>query len=403
MRPGPPRRPSPLAAPPRGVLRRRAAARSRPPPPARLPGAPADPPGAAAPAARAHPFTDITPARGHRLPCTTPAGSATSSCPRRWARRVCSSTPTGTGSWTCSWSTRPSRGTEPRARAPRCALYRSIGEAARSASRTPPGGGPRPPLYGMGCAVADFDGDGDPDMYVTALGDNVLWRNDGDGTSRTSPRGRRGGRSLDRPRGAPQPEWSTAAAFRRRPGRRPGPVRRQLRAWTPGLGSSPASTACTRPSRRPRLRGSGVPALPEPRRRPLRGRHRARRARQTRSASRWASRSATSTTTAARRRRGERHPAELPFPQPGRRPIRGLRRRGAASPTTRPAGPAPAWGSTSRPGRATASRRWRSATSAASRCRSTAGGRRAVPGRGAEARLAGRDLRPLTFGLLFVD
>jgi hypothetical protein len=32
--------------------------------------------------------------------------------------------------------------------------------------------------YGQGVAVADFDGDGDPDVYVTRYGRNTLWRND---------------------------------------------------------------------------------------------------------------------------------------------------------------------------------------------------------------------------------
>jgi hypothetical protein len=35
--------------------------------------------------------------------------------------------------------------------------------------------------YGMGTAVGDYDGDGDPDLYVTNLGPNVLYRNDGNG------------------------------------------------------------------------------------------------------------------------------------------------------------------------------------------------------------------------------
>ncbi len=34
-------------------------------------------------------------------------------------------------------------------------------------------------IYGMGATVADYDGDGDPDIYLTAVGDNVLLRNDG--------------------------------------------------------------------------------------------------------------------------------------------------------------------------------------------------------------------------------
>lgn len=33
--------------------------------------------------------------------------------------------------------------------------------------------------YGQGLTVADFDGDGDPDVYVTRYGPNTLWRNDG--------------------------------------------------------------------------------------------------------------------------------------------------------------------------------------------------------------------------------
>jgi hypothetical protein len=35
--------------------------------------------------------------------------------------------------------------------------------------------------YGMGAAVADYDADGDMDLYVTNLGPNVLYRNDGNG------------------------------------------------------------------------------------------------------------------------------------------------------------------------------------------------------------------------------
>ena len=38
------------------------------------------------------------------------------------------------------------------------------------------------PGYGMGCGAADYDNDGDPDLYVTNFGKNVLYRNNGDGT-----------------------------------------------------------------------------------------------------------------------------------------------------------------------------------------------------------------------------
>ncbi|HEX6984482.1 MAG TPA: CRTAC1 family protein [Planctomycetaceae bacterium] len=34
-------------------------------------------------------------------------------------------------------------------------------------------------LYGMGCAIGDYDNDGDPDVYLSAVGSNRLLRNDG--------------------------------------------------------------------------------------------------------------------------------------------------------------------------------------------------------------------------------
>ena len=36
--------------------------------------------------------------------------------------------------------------------------------------------------YGMGCVAADYDNDGDSDLYVTNFGKNLLYRNNGDGT-----------------------------------------------------------------------------------------------------------------------------------------------------------------------------------------------------------------------------
>ncbi len=60
--------------------------------------------------------------------------------------------------------------------------------------------------YGMGMAVADYDNDGDDDLFVTNYGENVLYRNEGDGTFRDVT-GRAG---LSVPR---NPTFSTSAAF----------------------------------------------------------------------------------------------------------------------------------------------------------------------------------------------
>ncbi|NKI36516.1 CRTAC1 family protein [Wenzhouxiangella sp. XN79A] len=57
--------------------------------------------------------------------------------------------------------------------------------------------------YGQGVAVADYDADGDPDLYLLNVGDNQLWRNDG------------GGRFTDvtAEAGVNDPRWSVSASF----------------------------------------------------------------------------------------------------------------------------------------------------------------------------------------------
>lgn len=59
--------------------------------------------------------------------------------------------------------------------------------------------------YRTGAAVGDYDNDGDLDLYVTAFGPNVLYRNDGDGTFTdvTAPAGVAGAAN----------EWSTSTGF----------------------------------------------------------------------------------------------------------------------------------------------------------------------------------------------
>ena len=54
--------------------------------------------------------------------------------------------------------------------------------------------------YSMGVAVGDYDGDRDPDIYLTNLGPNTLLRNNGDG-------------SFEAVDGPQDSRWSTSAAF----------------------------------------------------------------------------------------------------------------------------------------------------------------------------------------------
>ncbi len=57
--------------------------------------------------------------------------------------------------------------------------------------------------YGHGCAVGDYDGDGDLDLYVTNYGENFLYRNNGNRTFT----------DVAKTAGVTEPRWSTSCAF----------------------------------------------------------------------------------------------------------------------------------------------------------------------------------------------
>jgi enediyne biosynthesis protein E4 len=57
--------------------------------------------------------------------------------------------------------------------------------------------------YGVGCAVGDYDNDGDPDLYLTAMGPNHLFRNNGDG----------GFTDVTKQAGVGDPRFSSSAAW----------------------------------------------------------------------------------------------------------------------------------------------------------------------------------------------
>lgn len=78
------------------------------------------------------------------------------------------------------WPGRREAGREPTA-----AYYRNRGDGTFEDATA--GSGFDTPLYGIGVAIADYDADGDQDVYLTALGPNLLLENTGGGVFRRAP------------------------------------------------------------------------------------------------------------------------------------------------------------------------------------------------------------------------
>ncbi|HSR66755.1 MAG TPA: CRTAC1 family protein [Acidobacteriota bacterium] len=82
------------------------------------------------------------------------------------------------------------------------ALYRNLG-ARRFRDVTAQAGVAGNGAWGMGCSVGDADNDGRLDLYVTAYGSNMLFRNLGDGTFR----------DVTQDSGSDDRRWSTGSAW----------------------------------------------------------------------------------------------------------------------------------------------------------------------------------------------
>jgi hypothetical protein len=69
------------------------------------------------------------------------------------------------------------------------------------------------PVYAMGGTAGDYDGDGDRDLYITSVGDNLLLRNDGGRFIDVTDKAGVGGGRWETDAGKSEPEWSTSAVW----------------------------------------------------------------------------------------------------------------------------------------------------------------------------------------------
>lgn len=96
-------------------------------------------------------------------------------------------------------------------KSPTCALYKGRGDG--TFEDVTAASGAAASLHGMGASVADYDGDGDDDLFVTGVDRNVLLRNDsGAFVDVTASAGLTVRTWKDR-HGRENPEWATASAW----------------------------------------------------------------------------------------------------------------------------------------------------------------------------------------------
>ncbi len=90
-------------------------------------------------------------------------------------------------------------------------LYRNRGDGSFEDVSVPTGvAGLTSGVYGMGAVFGDYDGDGDPDVYLTAVGENLLLENRGGRFRKVEGAA---GATGDPPDPEAPPAWSTAAAW----------------------------------------------------------------------------------------------------------------------------------------------------------------------------------------------
>ncbi len=107
----------------------------------------------------------------------TPGAPARNGCPRRWVRAARSSTWMATAGWTFVLIN--GKDLIPRGRHTTAAFYRNNHNGTFTDITR--GSGLDIDIYGMGVAVGDYDNDGREDVYITALGGDHLFHNEGNG------------------------------------------------------------------------------------------------------------------------------------------------------------------------------------------------------------------------------